>query len=221
MSSATSADQAMPSVGFTRLKSNLYSANSTAGRLLKTTTVYEASPQVCGCKPHAEGGTSCASNCSNRDGHIECHQVFCICGKACQNQRIRQGQHAKTLVFDAGNKGQGLKAAEDITPGSLVVEYIGELISPDKAEERCGRYEEQGIKHLYFLQTRCGALIDATMKGNEARFINHSCEPNCQAEYWTVEGRERVGIFAINLICEGQEITYDYHAVSADEPVIR
>ncbi|KAL3156352.1 Histone-lysine N-methyltransferase setd2, variant 2 [Trebouxia sp. C0009 RCD-2024] len=124
-------------------------------------------------------------------------------------------------VFDAGNKGQGLKAAEDITPGSLVVEYIGELISPDKAEERCGRYEEQGIKHLYFLQTRCGALIDATMKGNEARFINHSCEPNCQAEYWTVEGRERVGIFAINLICEGQEITYDYHAVSADEPVIR
>ena len=134
------------------------------------------------------------------------------------------------------------------------------MISADEAEARCGRYEEQGIKHMYFLQTRyvcdaalgllchvqpylmhpqhflvllmctqaqtfypyrCGALIDATMKGNKARFINHSCEPNCQAEYWTVEGRERVGIFATKLISEGQEITYDYHAICADVPVIR
>ena len=59
------------------------------------------------------------------------------------------------------------------------------------------------------------------MQGNKARFINHSCEPNCQAEYWTVEGRERVGIFATSLISEGQEITYDYHAICADEPAIR
>ena len=62
---------------------------------------------------------------------------------------------------------------------------------------------------------RCGALIDAILSGNEARFINHSCEPNCQAEYWTVEGQERVGIFPKTLIVEGQEITYDYHAVCA------
>ena len=68
---------------------------------------------------------------------------------------------------------------------------------------------------------RSGSLIDATKKGNEARFINHSCDPNSQAESWTVEGQERVGIFAIKPILVGQEITYDYHSISADEPVVR
>ncbi len=67
---------------------------------------------------------------------------------------------------------------------------------------------------------RNGALIDATRKGNDARFINHSCEPNCQAEYWTVEGRECVGIFTIQTIKAGEEITYDYHSICAGEPVV-
>ena len=71
--------------------------------------------------------------------------------------------------------------------------------------------------HLY----RNGSLIDATKKGNEARFINHSCDPNCQAEYWTVEGQERVGIFATKLIPTGQEITYDYLSICADEPIVK
>ena len=64
-------------------------------------------------------------------------------------------------------------------------------------------------------------MIDATVKGNEARFINHSCSPNCQAEYWAVEGRERVGIFAIKPIPSGQEITYDYHSICTKEPVTK
>ena len=76
-------------------------------------------------------------------------------------------------------------------------------------------------KHILTLCCRCGSLIDATQKGNNARFINHSCEPNCEAEYWTVEGQERVGIFAVSFIPKGQEICYDYHAVCADKPVIK
>lgn len=67
---------------------------------------------------------------------------------------------------------------------------------------------------------RNGALIDATRKGNDARFINHSCEPNCQAEYWTVEGQECVGIFTVQTIKTGEEITYDYHSICAGEPVV-
>lgn len=59
------------------------------------------------------------------------------------------------------------------------------------------------------------------MKGNKASYINHSCEPNCQAEYWTVEGREHVGIFATSFIPQDQEMTYDYHAICVGEPVIR
>ena len=98
MSDSNQAPSAKAPVGFTRVRSNVYPEAVTAGRVLKTTAeAYDVAPQVCSCTPTTEGGTGCASNCTNRDGHFECHQVFCNCGKACENQRIRQGQHAKTL----------------------------------------------------------------------------------------------------------------------------
>ncbi|KAL0029658.1 hypothetical protein WJX79_000255 [Trebouxia sp. C0005] len=100
-----------------------------------------------------------------RDRHVECIQVFCSCGQECLNQRIRKGLQAKTSVFDAGLKGCGLRAAEDLEVGKLVAEYVGEVISADEAAKRCDEYEEQRIKHMYLFQTRNGALIDATRKG--------------------------------------------------------
>lgn len=60
-------------------------------------------------------------------------------------------------------------------------------------------------------------MIDACDKGNYARFINHSCNPNARAEVWTVGDRERVGIFAIKDIKKGKEITYDYNFESYDK----
>ncbi len=57
---------------------------------------------------------------------------------------------------------------------------------------------------------RPNEMIDATVKGGMARLINHSCEPNCATEKWIVEGELRVGIFAIQHIPAGTEITYHY-----------
>ena len=68
---------------------------------------------------------------------------------------------------------------------------------------------------------RGGALIDATQQGNVARYINHSCDPNCQAQSCLVEGRERVGIVAIKAVPKGQELAYDYHSKSTGMPVVR
>jgi SET domain len=56
-----------------------------------------------------------------------------------------------------------------------------------------------------------GLYIDATLKGGPARFINHSCDPNCETQKWIVRGETRVGIFALRTIRPGQEITYNYH----------
>ena len=56
-----------------------------------------------------------------------------------------------------------------------------------------------------------GLVIDATIKGGLARFINHSCDANCETQKWIVRGETRVGIFARRTIRPGQEITYDYH----------
>jgi histone-lysine N-methyltransferase SETD2 len=52
--------------------------------------------------------------------------------------------------------------------------------------------------------------IDASRRGNLARFINHSCDPNCATQKWTVKGRTSIGIFAIKDIPSGTELTFDY-----------
>ncbi|DBA98256.1 TPA: Histone-lysine N-methyltransferase setd2 [Trebouxia sp. C0004] len=205
---------------FVRIRTSVYPTSRKSGKVVKTTQALDTAPVVCGCSISSLGGSSCSAHCLNRDRHVECIQVFCNCGQECLNQRIRKGLHAKTSVFDAGLKGRGLRAAEDLEVGKLVAEYVGEVISADEAAKRCDEYEEQRIKHMYLFQTRNGALIDATRKGNDARFINHSCKPNCQAQYWTVEGRECVGIFTVQTIKAGDEITYDYHSICAGEPVI-
>ena len=55
-----------------------------------------------------------------------------------------------------------------------------------------------------------GEVIDATRMGGIARFINHSCDPNCHVEKWVVHDEERVGIFAMRDICAGEELSFDY-----------
>ena len=57
---------------------------------------------------------------------------------------------------------------------------------------------------------RPSEVIDATLKGGHARFINHSCEPNCATEKWLVDGDLRVGIYARAHIPAGAEVTYHY-----------
>jgi len=53
-------------------------------------------------------------------------------------------------------------------------------------------------------------VIDPTYKGNMARFINHSCDPNCETQKWNVLGEIAVGIFAIKDIREGEELSFNY-----------
>lgn len=55
-----------------------------------------------------------------------------------------------------------------------------------------------------------GEVIDATRMGGIARFINHSCDPNCGVEKWEVNGEERCGIFARRTIVPGEELNFDY-----------
>lgn len=56
-----------------------------------------------------------------------------------------------------------------------------------------------------------GLLLDATAKGGLARYLNHSCGPNCETQYWMVKGETRVGIFARQAIKAGTELCYDYN----------
>jgi SET domain-containing protein len=65
-------------------------------------------------------------------------------------------------------------------------------------------------KHRYMMVLSGGEVIDATRMGGRARFINHSCDPNCGVEKWDVNGEERCAIFALRDIFAGEELTFDY-----------
>jgi len=100
-----------------------------------------------------------------------------------------------------------------IPKGSLVIEYRGEIINEDTCAERI-----KTIKNaVYFLDYGNGEVIDACLKGTEARFANHSCDPNCQIEKWWINGEFCVGLFALHDISPGAELTYDYRFQSFGE----
>ena len=102
-----------------------------------------------------------------------------------------------------------------IKKGSRVIEYLGERISHAEADRR---YEEKGDDdgHTFLFIASNRTVIDAGVDGNEARFINHSCDPNCE----TVIERSRVFIEAIRDIQPGEELGYDYQLTweSTDDP---
>jgi SET domain-containing protein len=108
-------------------------------------------------------------------------------------------------VRDSTIQGVGVFARQPIAAGTRVIEYAGEVISEREGDDR---YDDRTMArhHTYLMALDDGRCIDAAVGGNEARFINHSCEPNCE----TVEEGGRVWIDAIRPISAGEELTYDY-----------
>lgn len=94
--------------------------------------------------------------------------------------------------------GLGLFASSPIKRKDFVIEYWGTLISDDAAEEKGGKY--------LFDIADTALTIDGSTRKNLARYVNHSCEPNCEA---ILEG-QRVFLYAIRAIRPGEELSYDY-----------
>ena len=102
--------------------------------------------------------------------------------------------------------GKGVFATTLIPEGSRIVEYKGARISEDAADDKYGD-DESPHTFLFLLDDRI--VIDASQRGNSARWINHSCEPNCEA----VEEDGRMFIDAIRDIQPGEELSYDYNLI--------
>ncbi|GLJ23146.1 hypothetical protein SUGI_0436810 [Cryptomeria japonica] len=104
----------------------------------------------------------------------------------------------------------GLVALEPIEADDFVIEYVGELIRPKVSDIREKNYEKMGIGSSYLFRIDNEYVVDATKRGGLARFINHSCEPNCYTKIITVEGHKKIFIYAKRLISAGEELTYNY-----------
>ncbi|XP_066494513.1 histone-lysine N-methyltransferase 2B [Tiliqua scincoides] len=112
-------------------------------------------------------------------------------------------------VYRSAIHGRGLFCKRNIDAGEMVIEYSGIVIRSVLTDKREKYYDSKGIG-CYMFRIDDFDVVDATMHGNAARFINHSCEPNCYSRVIHVEGQKHIVIFALRRIFRGEELTYDY-----------
>jgi SET domain-containing protein len=123
----------------------------------------------------------------------------------------------RTPLFEVRHSpihGFGVFAARRIRKGTTVIEYLGDRVSHAKADER---YEDKdpNDNHTFLFTVDSKIVIDAGVNGNEARYINHGCDPNCQSTTL----KKRIFIEAIRTIQPGEELAYDYQIQrDSDDP---
>jgi len=118
--------------------------------------------------------------------------------------RVRQRLTLRT----SGIHGKGVFAREFIPAGTRLIEYVGERITPEESDTRYP-YDPEVPYHTFLFQIDDDVVVDAGRGGNMSRFINHSCEPNCDA----VIEEKRIFIESVRDIQPGEELTYDYHFI--------
>jgi uncharacterized protein len=108
-------------------------------------------------------------------------------------------------VRKSGIHGKGVFALRAIEPGETIIEYKGEVITWAEAQKR-HPHDPEDPNHTFFFHVDDERVIDGKVNGNAARWINHACDPNCEAD----EEDGRVFIKALQPIAPGEELFYDY-----------
>lgn len=114
----------------------------------------------------------------------------------------------RVAVRNSPIHGRGVFAVTAIAKGARILEYTGERMTHAKADRLYGDLHE-GSSHTMLFAANDKVVIDATKRGGPARWINHSCAPNCEAN----EEDGRVFIDAVRAIKPGEELSYDYNLV--------
>ncbi|EZG03494.1 hypothetical protein H106_06952 [Trichophyton rubrum CBS 735.88] len=183
-------------------------------KINKTTMPTEQS--TCLCTPEM----GCEENCQNRHMFYECDENNCKLGEdLCRNRnfselrkRIKTGgkYNIGVEVIKTESRGYGVRSNRTFEPNQIIVEYTGEILTQIEAQRRMKTIYKKN-ECFYLMDFDQDMIIDAT-RGSIARFVNHSCEPNCKMEKWIVAGKPRIALFAgDNGIMTGEELTYDYN----------
>lgn len=114
------------------------------------------------------------------------------------------------IVRQSPLHGNGIFAARDIPAGTRILEYTGARITPEQADERHPANPDDPF-HTFYFALSGGKVIDGGQNGNDARWVNHSCAPNCETEE-NATGT-RVYVMALRDIAQGDELFYDYGLV--------
>ncbi|KAJ4413271.1 hypothetical protein N0V91_000246 [Didymella pomorum] len=169
----------------------------------------------CYCDP--EDG--CGEACHNRIMAYECDSNNCrLTPEECGNRPFAElkrrgkgnGYDYGVEVMETEGRGYGVRAMRTFQPHQIIVEYAGEIITQSECERRMKQIYKKD-KCYYLMSFDNKMIIDAT-RGTIARFVNHSCEPNCEMIKWTVGGEPRMALFAGSRgVMTGEELTYDYN----------
>uniref|UniRef100_A0A915D0R6 SET domain-containing protein n=1 Tax=Ditylenchus dipsaci TaxID=166011 RepID=A0A915D0R6_9BILA len=136
------------------------------------------------------------------EGIIEC-STDCPCGRSCPMRLVQRGRQFPIVIFRTN---------------SFVMEYCGKVMTMKAAKSRSVRYlyNMDGVT-----KEKCLFVIDAFHHGNEARFANHSCDPNMKVQFVFVErfgpSYHRIAFFANRDIEKGEELTFDYYGGMEDK----
>ena len=167
-------------------------------------------PDVCDCQKVALGESGCGDDCINRMTLTECDPDYCINGKSCTNSVLQKKKYAAVQRYMTDGKGWGVRATKSLKEGTFVMEYTGEIVDEDTFEKRM-ETKYANDKHHYCMALGGGLFIDAHRVGSECRFVNHSCDPNCDMVKWTVAGQSRMALYTKRKIVMGEELSYDYN----------
>ncbi|KAF2859717.1 SET domain-containing protein, partial [Piedraia hortae CBS 480.64] len=192
----------------------------------------EEDTSACDCKPPQdfEQQLGCGDFCVNRAMQYECNAANCrLPPKMCGNRpfanlaaRLKKGgaYNVGVEIIETANRGYGVRACRSFAAGEIVMEYTGEIITEYECQRRI-REDYSYAECFYIMGLAHGLLIDG-MKGNVGRFINHSCQPNCEVRMLTVDGKLRLGVFAgEDGVPAGTELTYDYNYETCAGPPLK
>jgi SET domain-containing protein len=113
-------------------------------------------------------------------------------------------------VAPSGVHGRGVYATKFISKGTCIIEYAGQRVAWEETPD------DEDNPHTFIFGLENGEVINPEVDGNEARWINHCCDPNCEA----IEEDDRIFIYAMREIEPGEELSYDY-ALEIDEPITK
>ncbi|XP_061615115.1 histone-lysine N-methyltransferase 2C-like isoform X3 [Phyllopteryx taeniolatus] len=129
--------------------------------------------------------------------------------KLAQYRRMKADWKTNVYLARSRIQGLGLYAARDIEKCTMVIEYIGAIIRSEVANRKERLYESQN-RGVYMFRIDNDYVIDATIAGGPARYINHSCAPNCITEVVSVDKENKIIISSCRRIQRGEELSYDY-----------
>ncbi|XP_030629549.1 histone-lysine N-methyltransferase 2C [Chanos chanos] len=144
------------------------------------------------------------------------HSKHFVHSKSSQYRRLTSEWKSNVYLAHSRIQGLGLFAARDIEKQTMVIEYLGDILRNEVALRKELIYKAKN-RSVYMFRIDSEHVIDASRSGSPARYINHSCSPNCVAEVVTFERGYKIIISSNRKIEKGEELCYDYKLAQVDD----